>query len=71
MARYYKVKLSLSTDEESFKIVFNGVFCYSCGFYDYFDDFKILLEEKGLKNRIAEITEVDDGGVVDFRLSQA
>lgn len=31
-----------------FKIEFTGSLCYTCGFYDYFEDCKVLLEEKGL-----------------------
>ena len=43
---------STSFDEGSFKIEFIGTCCYTCGFYDYFDDFRILLEETGLKIRL-------------------
>ncbi|MFQ5710374.1 MAG: hypothetical protein ACE5GD_01200 [Candidatus Geothermarchaeales archaeon] len=58
----------LSIDERLFKIEFTGSFCYTCGFYDYFDDFKILLEETGLKTKIAEIEEIGEGAVVKFAM---
>ena len=56
----------ISINKESFKIEFTGTFCRTCGFYDYFDDLKISLEEIGLKNKIAEIKEIDEGAVVKF-----
>jgi len=55
-----------SLDEQSFKIKFTGSFCLTCGFYDYFDDYKIFLQEVGLKTEIIEIKEVDEGAVVKF-----
>jgi hypothetical protein len=52
--------------EKAVKIEFTGSFCYTCGFSDYFDDYTILLEEKGMKAAIAEIIEIDEGAVVTF-----
>jgi hypothetical protein len=56
----------LSMSEKAFKIKFTGTFCYTCGFYDYFDDFTVLLEEKGLNASVAEIKEMEEGAVVTF-----
>ena len=56
----------ISIDTKSFQIEFFGSFCYTCGFYDYFDDYKILLEEQGLKSEILEIIENKRGTVVKF-----
>lgn len=56
----------LSLNKKSFKIQFSGPFCRSCGFYDYFDDMKISLEEVGLKARIEKIKELQEGGIVEF-----
>jgi len=56
----------VSMSEKAFKIEFKGSFCHTCGFYDYFDDYKILLEERGLKAAVAEIIEIDEGAVVTF-----
>lgn len=56
----------ISLGEESFEIEFTGTFCDTCGFYDYFDDFKILLEEFELMTEITEIREIDEGALVIF-----
>lgn len=57
---------------ESFKIEFTGTFCYTCGFYDYFDDFKYLLEDDfGLKTDIKEIIETNERVFVNFELFNA
>lgn len=53
---------------QSFNIEFTGSFCYSCGFFDYFDDYKILLEEKGLATSINEIVEIYKGAHVNFKI---
>ena len=55
---------------EFFKIEFKGTFCYTCGFYDYFDDFKYLLEDDfGLKSDIKEIIEMNEKVLVNFELT--
>ncbi len=56
----------ISQKNKSSKIRFTGTFCKTCGFYDYFDDLKILLEDKGLKTKIGKIKEIDDGAIVEF-----
>ena len=58
----------VSMSEKSFKIEFTGTFCYTCGFYDYFDDYKILLQEKGLKAIIGEINEGDEKAIGTFEI---
>ena len=41
---------------------FSGNFCYSCGFYDYFDDLRIELErETGQRIELREVKERPDG----------
>ena len=55
-------------DEESFAVEFKGSYCGTCGFYDYFDDFKYILEDDfGLKNDVTEILEASDGTLVRFK----
>ena len=39
----------IEVHEKSFLVKFSGPFCYTCGFYDYFDDFKYVLVDLGLK----------------------
>ena len=63
-----KAKL-ISIDEISFHVEFTGYYYESCGFYDYFDDFSILLEDDfGLKTKIRKIDEIPRGAVVTFEL---
>jgi superoxide reductase len=47
---------------------FEGPFCRTCGFYDYFDDLRIFLEEYGVKSKIINIKEKENGAIVDFVL---
>ncbi len=54
---------------KSFEVKFTGSFCVSCGFYDYFDDYTIVLDSKGLKTEIAEINEIEDGAIVKFEVA--
>jgi len=58
----------ISIDNSNFRIEFTGHFCYTCGFYDYLDDFRFLLEELKVKAEITEIEEIDEGAVVTFTL---
>lgn len=62
-----KAKL-ISISGDTFKIEFTGSFCYTCGFYDYFEDYKVLLEERGLMTEIIEIEEIDEGAIVTFKV---
>ena len=56
--------------KNSFDVEFSGTFCHSCGFYDYFDDFRIFLEEIGLKTKIVNIKETSNGAIVKFKVSK-
>jgi superoxide reductase len=55
-------------EKHCFQVDFTGSFCRTCGFYDYFDDLRIILENKGLRTRITEIEEKDDGALVTFTI---
>ncbi|MCX8170572.1 MAG: hypothetical protein N3E47_01175 [Candidatus Bathyarchaeota archaeon] len=61
----------LSISDDGIKIEFVGSFCYTCGFYDYFKDYRIILEEMGLKTIISDIEETDKGAIVIFRVLDA
>lgn len=52
--------------KNSFLIEFSGPFCRSCGISDWFDDFKIELEKKGLKIDVSNIKEEDESYLVKF-----
>jgi len=58
----------ISIENKGLRIEFTGHFCHTCGFYDYFDDFRFLLEELNVKAKITEIEEIDEGAVVTFTL---
>lgn len=58
----------ISRDVKSFIVEFTGPFCTTCGFYDYFDDLRIILEDSKLKSEIKEIEETDEGAIVKFNL---
>ena len=51
-----------------FEVEFSGPFCQSCGFYDYFDDFKAALEEVGLSVEVKNVEETGEGAIVEFEL---
>lgn len=57
-----------SIDGKLFKIKFTGPFCHTCGHHDYFDDFKVFLDEVGSKSKIGKIKEIDKGAVVKFEI---
>ncbi len=69
MYRIPEVKASLiGLDENLLKINFEGSYCLTCGFYDYFDDFKLTLEEFGLKTDITDIEEREETVTVKFKI---
>jgi len=56
----------ISVKEKSLSVEFTGPFCRTCGFRDYFEDFRLILEEKGLKTKTFEIKETKEGAEVIF-----
>jgi hypothetical protein len=51
----------ISVNENSILMEFEGPFCYTCGVDDYFEDFRLLLEEKmDISATISEIVNVSD-----------
>lgn len=64
-----KAKL-ISVNDNMIEVKFEGTFCYTCGFYDYFEDYAIILEEKGINIEIDEVQEAEDGGIVRFRITK-
>ena len=69
MYRVPEVKASLiGLDENVLKISFEGSYCLTCGFYDYFDDFKITLEDLGLNTEIMDIEEKEASVTVKFKI---
>ena len=50
-------------------IQFDGSFCETCGYYDYYEDLQVLLEDEySVKTKITEIEHKEDGDYVTFQL---
>ncbi|MFP3951270.1 MAG: hypothetical protein ACLFVP_03895 [Candidatus Bathyarchaeia archaeon] len=50
-------------------IGFTGSFCTTCGFHDYIDDYRILLEDGyGIESEIKELEEVPGGARAHFKI---
>ncbi len=58
----------LRVEGDRFVVEFRGSFCVTCGFYDYFEDFALLLADRGFRAGIVSVEEIDDGAVVEYRL---
>jgi len=55
--------------ETGFGVFFDGSFCETCGYYDYYDDLQVLLEDVyGVNSKIVEITHMEKGDLVWFQL---
>jgi len=65
-----KARMPFAKDDRP-KVEFTGSFSFTCAYYDHFDDLKILLGEKGLKNDITNIDKTNEGAVVEFSLEGA
>lgn len=68
--RVYLVQAELrSLSDDGFSVFFDGSFCETCGYYDYYDDLQVLLEDEyGLNSKITEITHMEKGDLVRFQL---
>jgi hypothetical protein len=50
-------------------VFFNGIICETCGYYDYYDDLQILLEDEfDVNTNIVEIKHEENGDAVRFQL---
>jgi hypothetical protein len=55
---------------EGFVAEFVGSFCVTYGFYDYFEDFALMLAERGARVGIVRVDEFDGGAHVVYRFLQ-
>jgi len=56
-------------DESSFTVFFDGIFCETCGYYDYYEDLQVLLEDEyGINSKIIDIKHHEKGDLVRFKL---
>ena len=54
--------------ENGMIIFFDGSFCETCGYYDYFEDLQVLLEDEySINSKIMEIEQTDNGDLVRFQ----
>ncbi len=53
---------------EKLNIIFKGIFKNTCGFIDWIEDLKYILEKYGVITSIEKIVETYDGAIVLFRV---
>ena len=59
----------IETNDTSFVVFFDGSFCETCGYFDYYEDLQVLLEDEyDVNSRIVEIKHVEKGDLVRFEL---
>ncbi len=58
----------LEVSDDVLKVEFTGSLCRTCGFYDYFEDFRLILRDEGLDSQLVEIRELEDSTIVKYKL---
>lgn len=54
---------------EQISIYFEGSFCQTCGYYDYFDDLQVIFEDDfNIKTKIINIESRQEGDIVEFEI---
>ncbi len=53
-----------------FNVLFHGYLCVSCGLYDYFDDFSLLLDDFGVPSRPIRYIPFGNSFVVRFEVKE-
>jgi len=72
--RYNKYRSPEATAElagvsgDTIKVIFKGSFKNTCGFIDWIEDLRYILEDYGVDSCIEEIRETEDGAVALFRV---
>jgi len=60
----------LNIDGGEVLVVFKGSFCTTCGFHDYIDDYRILLEDEyGIESESKELMEIPGGARARFKIT--
>lgn len=54
--------------EDGFLAEFEGGFCLTCGFYDYFEDLAQLVEELGYRVGAVRVEERESVALVEYRV---
>jgi superoxide reductase len=60
----------LEISDESIVVEFTGNFCRTCGFYDYFEDLRLLMEDYNVRASIKVIEEFEDGSIVTYSIER-
>ncbi len=60
----------LEISGESIIVEFTGNFCRTCGFYDYFEDLRLLMEDYNVRTSIRAIEEFEDGSIVTYSIER-
>jgi hypothetical protein len=75
IVEYNRIRVNLVEAElrectvDGFTVFFDGSFCETCGYYDYYEDLQVLLEDEyGVKSEISETNHLEKGDLVRFRL---
>ncbi len=55
-----------SIEGEEVTVLFEGSFRFTCGFYDYIDDFKLILEDLGINVQLLSVEETSWGAIARF-----
>jgi len=62
----------VKVNEETIQISFKGSFCFTCGLNEWFEDFRLLLEENGINSKIHSIKQIDvDEFLVTFKTNDS
>jgi len=57
---------TIKNEEDKLIMQFDGTFSYSCCFDEHFEDFRIMLEEKGEEFKITEVKHIGRKFVVRY-----
>ncbi|MCD6409059.1 MAG: hypothetical protein J7L98_01785 [Candidatus Verstraetearchaeota archaeon] len=55
-----------SLEGEEVTVLFERSFRSTCGFYDYIDDFELILEDLGINVQLLSVEETGWGAIVRF-----
>ncbi len=58
----------ISKDDEYVEVKFYGHMCLTCGYYDYFEDFRYEALDLGVELVIDEVRDYGDHAIVRFRI---
>jgi len=60
----------IGSEGDIYEIRFTGPFCTTCGFYDWIEDLKYIMEDMGLESEILSIKDLENGAIARFRIKK-